>query len=146
LGFPITYTYQKVIRFYIAMEKGLPVEVLKRAEHLICEHKNSFKRELAVAGFEKILKRRAEAIDHHDLIGGFGAKPAQPWNTDSTTENEVELGFVEKLRRSRLKRLELDRDRLISFNVFTSENFTETASTNASANAVLPANNDFHSP
>ena len=54
--------------------------------HLIGEHQDSFEGKFALAVVEKVLKTRAEQVDHHDVVVTLHAKPVNVWNTNYFTK------------------------------------------------------------
>lgn len=60
--------HEEVVRFYIAVDERLAVDVLDAADHLVGQHQDSFDGEPAGAEVEQILKRRTQQIHDENIM------------------------------------------------------------------------------
>jgi hypothetical protein len=66
---------QDVLRLEIPVDESLDLECLNSCNQLLSDEQASLQRQLLTAIYEEILQRRAEQLNHHDVILSFLAKP-----------------------------------------------------------------------
>jgi hypothetical protein len=103
----LTDTHHEVVRFNIAMNEPLCVDILNPRDNLIGQHKNCLHGELAVAGVEEIFQVRAEEVHNHGIVVAILSKPVDEWDADSSSQRSVYSGFIFQLRTFRSNALEL---------------------------------------
>mmetsp|Transcript_30923 Transcript_30923/g.95494 ORF Transcript_30923/g.95494 Transcript_30923/m.95494 type:complete len:332 (-) Transcript_30923:16-1011(-) len=139
--------HQEVVRLDVTVQEVLGMHKLDAADHLVSEHQRRLQAVLAPAEVEEVFQRRAEEIDHHDVVVALDTVPPHVRNSNRTpasVENLVKASFVEQLGMTRLARLELDGDRLPRLNVRPSVDVTERTRTDLLADAVLVADAQVH--
>ena len=61
---------------------------------MISKEENGLETKFAVTEVEKIFQRGPEEIKDHGVVDEFCAKPSDKWDTGTTGQNFVDLGFV----------------------------------------------------
>lgn len=135
-------THQEVIRFDIAVDEGLGMDILDSADQLIGKQEHGLQGELSVTEIEEVLQAGAQEVDDHGVVVTFSAVPADKGNADTTGKRFVDAGFIFKLGMFGLDGLELDGDFLARDDVGAEIDVTEGAGANFASDAVFVADTE----
>ncbi len=69
------------------------MNIVKTTNELVCEHQHCFERELATAKVEEIFQTWAQKIKYHGVEFAFSLKGVNSWDTGTTREGSVDVGF-----------------------------------------------------
>ena len=111
--------HEEVVRFDIAVDEGLGVDVLDTRYELIGEQQDRLEGELAVAEVEEIFERGAEQVEDHGVVITLGAKPSDEGDADAAGKGFVDAGLIFELRVFGFDAFELDGDLLAGDDVGT---------------------------
>lgn len=104
--------HEKVVRFDVAVDEGLRVDVFNAADELVGQQQDGLEGELAVAEVEQILERGAEKVKDHGVVVTLGPEPPHEGNADTSGERLVDASFIFELGVLGLDALEFDGDLL----------------------------------
>jgi len=105
---PLTEADQEIVGLDIAVDEILGMHILHAINHLICQHKNGFQTELAIAEAEEVLQGRPQEVDHHDIVVALDSIPMHIWDAYTSGEDLVKLRLIQELGMSGLDGLQLD--------------------------------------
>lgn len=107
---PLSDAHQEVVRFDVAVDEGLGMDVLDTGDELIGQQQNCLHREFAVAKVEEILQAGSKEVENHGIVVTLGTEPTNKWDADSASQGLVDASFILELRMLSLDTLELDGD------------------------------------
>jgi hypothetical protein len=132
--------HEEVVGLDITVDEGLGVDVLDTGDELIGKEKNGLQGELAVAEVEEILQTGTKEVEDHGIVVALGSKPADKWDTNTSSEGLVNTSFIFELRVLGLDTLKLDGDLLTGDDVGAEVDITERAATDLTADTVFVTN------
>jgi hypothetical protein len=109
--------HEEVVWLDITVDERLGVDVFDARDELIGKQKNRLQGKLAVAEVEQVLQTGAEEIQDHGIVITFGAKPADKWDSNTSSQGLVDTGFILQLGVLGLDALELDGNLLSGYDI-----------------------------
>lgn len=139
-----TNTHQEIVGFNIPVDEAAGVDVFDSANELVCQKQDSLVGKLTVAVVEKVLKRRAQEVDHHGVVVAFSSVPSNKRNAYTAAQGLVNFGFVFQLWVLSFDVFQLDGDLFTRDDVCSEINVTEGAGADLAANSILFSYSQVH--